>query len=118
MGLLIGAVTVNPDGTHSGTGLAGLLMDRLVAADKTGAFNPVNTWANVVTNKEELANFVTAIADAIVTHVLTAVVNCSVTIPAGVSGAGLQKTPSPLNPDVATNGPDTPKTITGTGTLG
>lgn len=117
MSLLIGTVTVNPDGSHSGTGLAGLLMDRLVAADTTGAFKSTNPWANVAADKKQLAVFVTALADAIVTHILTAVVNCSVTIPSGASGDGLQQTPNPNNPGVPTKGPASPVTLTGSGTL-
>jgi hypothetical protein len=83
-GMISGSVTVNPDGTWSGSGLALVLMDALQPL-LLGQM-PAGPSAEVVLG---ISNGAAVVANAAATIVGYVQANATVTIPAGSLGAGI-----------------------------
>jgi hypothetical protein len=113
MALVAGSVTVNPDGTHSGSGLALAMYEAHKAAyeaDPFGAsFVATLPVADLATTFRIFSLTANAYAAGIVSHLLANAV-----ISTTVSAGGLQKTPNPNNADTATAAPAAPVVLTGT----
>ena len=130
MGLNVGSITVNADGTHTGVGLVGDLVTSLIAIDKSGLYDPTTPagwylqihrragesdvdiargWrVDVGSRKRDMAAGLTAWAGPIVSQIASAVVSVL------VSAGGLQTTPNPNLAATATGAPAAPVTLTGT----
>lgn len=102
MALEAGSVSVANNGTITGGGLARAIMDQVLV--------PMNGASNVSALQQN-APFANNLAAAIVNY-LVANAEVSVTIP--TSASGLQRTPSPNDPNTNTQGPGTTKTLGGT----
>ncbi len=111
MALTIGSVTVNADGTHSGSGLTLAIFDGYVLP-------PANfsrcSLATKVEAKTTLAARAQQLATSIVNHLIA---NGEVTVTIAAADAGLQKTPNPNNADTATQGPGAPVVLATKGTI-
>lgn len=101
MALEAGSITVDSDGSATGTGLAYAMF--------SGALGSV-TAANRARIAADIAPFFEGLAEAIIDHITA---NAEITVTIETTDVGLQRTPNPNNAETATLGPATQKVLTG-----
>ena len=101
MSLEAGTCNIADNGAVTGTGLAKVMADALMASA-----SPVGTGRNA-----GLATWTNALAAAIVDHLVN---NAQVTVTVTPSDAGLQRTPNPNDPNTPTTGPVSDVALAGT----
>lgn len=118
MALVKGTITVNPDGTHTSSGLAGRIFEAMLASAEAGwltlfAGHPMEVQVRK-TAKESLKEQAEPIAFGIVDEFT---LNAEVTVTVSSSDAGLQRLPANLSEDEPTKGPSGNKVLATKGTI-
>src|SRR5262245_45379293 len=106
MALDKGSITINPDGSHSSSGLAGRIFEAQVAEPSFPTVGPMYSVGAVVLWKTGTARFAQTLADAIIDE-LTA--NAEVTVQIDPLDVGLQTSTAVGTP---TGGPPPPNPVT------
>lgn len=113
MALAIGSVTVNSDGTHTGSGLTLSIFENYLLAPLT-----LNLAKFTLSAKIEIKTMLAARAQQLATAILNHLIaNGEVTVTVAPADAGLQQTPNPNNPATATQGPGAPVVLSTKGTI-
>ncbi len=99
MALEAGMCTIAADNAVTGTGLAKAMAEALMAAPPPGAGS-----------RQMLEQWTNLLAAAIVDHLVS---NAQISVVVAPTDAGLQRTPSPNNPNTPTVGPASPVVLSG-----
>lgn len=113
MALSIGSVTVNADGTHTGSGLTLTIYENFLLPDLGFGIYPA-LKSHMIAARQTAGTRAQQLATAIINHLIA---NGEVTVTVAPADAGLQKTPNPNNADTATQGPGAPVVLATKGTI-
>lgn len=113
MALTIGSVTVNADGTHTGSGLTLAVYEQFLLPE-LGFGNYPAIKADIIAARLTAGTRASQLATAIINHLIA---NGEVTVTVAPADAGLQQTPNPNNPATATQGPGAPVVLATKGTI-